>query len=165
MTLSAQVLLRRENRVITVLATALLLGGVYLLAMILFPPSLRTKNAWFMDEQTGQLVVEPATAIPPLLNKDHQPTLVRAIFVTCTTDQDRRLAYLEKYTPEAQAAFADVRSGAQPLTPAFLFTTQTGHMIRRPDAGSRWVRATSAEGVAILNGIKCGESIPRYCPP
>jgi hypothetical protein len=161
----SQLLLRRGNLSLAALAAAVLVGGLYLVAMIVFPPTLRLKNAWFMDEQTGELIVEPATAIPPLLNKNHQPALVRAIFVTGAGDKDRKLAYLEKYTPEAQAAFADVRSGAQPPTPAFLLTTQTGHLIRLPAAGSPWVRAGSAEGVAILDGISCGSGAAHYCPP
>ncbi len=165
MAVISQLLSRRENLSLAALAAAVLVGGLYLVAMIVFPPTLRLKNAWFMDEQTGELIVEPATAIPPLLNKNHQPALVRAIFVTGAGDKDRKLAYLEKYTPEAQAAFADVRSGAQPPTPAFLLATQAGHLIRRPDAGAGWVRTNSAEGVAILNGIKCDGGLARYCAP
>ncbi len=159
-------------RITMLTALAVLAGGGYLLANLLHPATMRMSNAWYIDEQDGDKSLNPAdaislpaTSIAPLKNKVGAPTVVRAMFVTCTTEKDRRLVYLEKYTPQAQAAFAKVQSGAESPSPSFLSSTQAGHLIRLPDPGAPWVPINSAAGVTILNGIKCEHRVPTYCAP
>jgi len=153
-------------------ALAVLIGGLYLLVHLIRPPALRLHQAWFIDEKDGKTALNPADAfaagadnIPPLLNKEEKPAIVRAIFVFHGNYHQRQLAYLEKYTPRGQDAFDQIRQHVTDLSPWFLFTTQNGHLIRLPAPGSPWVPVGSPEAIKVFTRVYEGAKPLTYCPP
>ena len=134
---------------------------------------------YFYDTSTRQLSVHPADELPPLKNAAGKAVIVRAVFLTCTSCGNRKLAYLLKYTAAAQAAekylIHPPGSGA-PQSEVGQFAAQVptlkvevadGTLIRLPTPGSKWVGKLSPQGAAILQqASKCpGNQYAQPCLP
>lgn len=102
-------------------------------------------KAFFMDVETGEVTVRPITDTPPLENAAGKKTIVRAVFLTADGGQTKKLAYLMK-APEARAV------GQDELPPG-----ATDMLVRLPEPKSKWVRASSLEGAAVISHNPYGE--------
>lgn len=121
-------------------------------------PRIPTK-AYYVDDETGEESLQSINAIPPLLNKAGKPTLVREMCYRCTacSPTERRIGYLEKFTPEAQEKLNKMRRKAR-RTGADLNIDEiaaTGFLVRSPAKGSPWVLAESEEGKKVTSNIGC----------
>jgi len=133
-----------------------IVAGIVILAAVLyyyradlFRPGRIVKqspHAYYIDEQTGEETVEPATAVPPLPNAEGKPTRVRAYFFSADGGKTRVAGYYEKYSAQAKTAI-------ETLPPDQLDQQwqmiDLGHLVRRPAAGSPWVWVQSEEGQRI----------------
>jgi len=102
-------------------------------------------HCFFVDEVTGEAVVEPIDAIPPLPGKDGSPTLVRAVYYTLGRDDEKQLAYMEKHSEEGRAAAVARASDPNIMGPPPQL------LVRGPEAGSKWVLRDSEEGMKVMN--------------
>ena len=100
-------------------------------------------QVFFVDEITGDIVVEPAETIPPIAGSDGKPTLVRGCFYTLGSDAEKQLAYLEKYTDASKAAAATQTAYDPASAPPEV-------LVRAPEPGSLWVRADSPAGEKVI---------------
>ena len=115
-------------------------------------PDLATMKAFFMDEETGEIEIRLASEIPPLTGKSGQPTVVLARFFTATTDDARKLIYLERYTPEGKQAKEATRNG-RPPTMEEMEALRRGTQVRFPERNSPWVFVDTPQGHAVLNAV------------
>lgn len=134
---------------------------------------------YFYDISTKQLSVRPATDLPPLKDASGKAVIVRAIFVTCTTCGNRRLAYLMKYNSAARAAKkyldhppgsgAPQRQIAQfaAETPTLKLDVANGTLVRLLQTGSPWYYSRSPEGSDIIRkAMQCpGGRFAQTCQP
>ena len=108
-------------------------------------------NVFYYDESTGAVSVRPFTDIPPLMGSDGKPSLVRAVFISYGSDEEKKLAYLEKYE-DAAKAMLDKSIQENPLRTASidaLIGAEGGHLVRLPEPGSPWVRTGTPEAVEV----------------
>lgn len=117
---------------------------------------------WFYDVQTGELFVyagaEPAPVTAPSGGEG-----VQAFVFACgeCTESNRRIGYLEKYTPEGLAYLKNSpldEEGA--ADPGYL----VGHITE--DGSILWVKSGSAQGRMITEQYRgrCQEK-PKICDP
>ena len=111
-------------------------------------------HVYFVDEVSGEVVVEPANTIAPFPGKDGSPTLVRGVFYTLGADEEKRLAHLEKWADANLAAAAQTNPSIVPGASAIL--------VRAPEPGSPWVRADSAEGEKVVSKLGAASSMPGF---
>lgn len=152
---------------IAVGAVPLVLACVLVISHYTSPPEPDWPKAYFIDEETGDVSVRLADEFPPLPGADGKPTVVRAIYVTFSTPENKALAYLEKYTDQAKAQLQKDKGenkGIALAQPQLL----SGLLVRRPDKGSPWLVAGSADAGKLMDEVfKPGPSgaPPRMCPP
>lgn len=157
-----------------VAAVALLVAGV--LALRLFGASHEIGDrAFYFDESEAKLYVGPAGQYPPLRGIGGAPEDgVSAMVYVCTEDaskDDRRIAYLQKYTPELIAELEKARrehdeqgSISEPIDRRYM-SAQT--LVRRVDE-DQWHPQSSPEGQAIIAVLtqRCENgNYPRLCSP
>ncbi len=125
--------------------------------------------AFYIDEETGKITTRASNELPPLIGESGKPTVVRAIYLTPSDIGHKFVAYYEKYTDEAIARVKAVASTSAIGAPP---PVRGGILIRRPDAGSLWLNADSAEGQKLLEAIynppgrkESGSGPLRLCPP
>ena len=100
-------------------------------------------KVFFYDESNGAVVVEPIDALPPLPNSEGKLTLVRAVYYTFGTDDEKQLAYLEKLADADRAA-----AESPPSDPNIIHIPPT-MLVRRPEPGSPWVPEQSDAGMKV----------------
>jgi hypothetical protein len=111
-----------------------------------------TMNAFFMDEETGMVEIRLASEIPPLIGKSGKPTVVLARFFTSSSDDSRKLIYLERCTPEVKLAVESARSGPT-LSMEASEALHHGTQVRAPEPNSPWYSAESRDGQAVMNAV------------
>ena len=113
-------------------------------------------HMFFVDDITGDIVVEPVDAIPPLPGPDGRPTLVRGYFYTLGSDADKQLAYLEKYSDAGRAAMAARATATEPMD------SPPETLVRAPKPGSPWVRLESPEGERVMSVLNDAAVKPGF---
>ena len=111
-------------------------------------------KVYFIDENTGDISVQPATAIPPLRDARGNPTLVRAYFYSCGGGTEKQPAYYEKYSEQARNA---METAGPELSPEAHQLIYNGRRVRRPVPGSPWIPANSPEGRSITRPENCAD--------
>ena len=119
-------------------------------------------SIWFYDESEQKLYAAPRDAIPPEKGIGGESgDGVRAVVVACPGEQDnaagRRIAYLEKYTPEmkellerVQAARSAGRVCEETIPPADSEQFQRSVLVRRAGE-SEWHDTTTPEAREIMS--------------
>jgi hypothetical protein len=115
-------------------------------------PSRPAELAYFYDEGERALFPAPRNLLAPVSGwRKPGSVAVRAIVIAANGDPEdkaaRRIAYLEKYSPELKAALEAARSGQAGAPPRQF--RQDFTLVRRPDE-SDWHAISSREGKAIL---------------
>ncbi len=142
-------------------------------------PVSAASSYYFYDTSTRQVSVRPATELPPLKNAAGKRTVVRAVFITCTSCGNRQLGYLLKYTAAARSAkkYLDNPPGKgapqneigqfASEVPTLKLQVANGTLIRLPKTGAHWVYAQSPQGTAIIRKVtECpGHRYARTCVP
>ena len=105
-------------------------------------------SAYFIDEATGHVSVAPVDAVPPLLNQQGQPALLRVVFLTPDGGRTRIAAYYEKYTAASKKLLETL--SPEERTQRWL-EIEAGHLVRRPEPGAPWVPEPSDAGTAVKN--------------
>jgi hypothetical protein len=103
---------------------------------------------FFVDDVTLKQERHTAFEIPPIMTKDDR-TVVMAMY--CRGDDGQpKLWYLKKYPPELKAEFEeDIRLHGKP--DPLLYMAKGGEaLVRKPEAGSPWVKITSPEGMEVI---------------
>jgi hypothetical protein len=104
-------------------------------------------SAYFVDEDTGEEFVRPATDIPPLEGKNKKPTVVREFKYSLDGGKTSKVGYYYKYTESMKqkldAAIAAGHGGDIDGNP--------GELVRAPAAGNKWVLFGSPEADAITH--------------
>jgi hypothetical protein len=152
---------------------AYLAGGLIVLAAIIVfatrssTPGLPTR-AFYIDEETGEESLQPATSVPPLNNKNGKPTLVQVMKFSCEkpgkvrgSGANAKVGYYRKYTPEAKRSIEQPPTDIERTEEAERLRTE-GEFVRLPAPGSPWVRAISEEGERIVQSIQCAPGEQRY---
>jgi hypothetical protein len=110
-------------------------------------------NVFYLDELTNEESVHAVTDIPPLIGKSGKPTLVKATKISCDGGKTSHIAFLEKFTPEAQEQLKKL----PPESTQRIDVIRRGSLIRLPAAGSPWVLDASPQGQKIRNQNACPE--------
>jgi hypothetical protein len=129
-----------------------------------------SERAYFYDESERKLFAAPRTMLAPFPGLKTGSTAVRAIVISTNGNpadkSARRIAYLEKYTPELKAALEAARAGrGGPAPPREILFGST--LVRRPDEAD-WRPISSREGKAILNEWQTpgpDGKLPTVCSP
>ena len=151
------------NQKLTTVLTAVVLVG--LVGYIAWYVSGMTSNspqigkAYFTTDEGATLLVEDENRRAPFQHEGKEA--VRAYVYEC--DGEQFVAYLERYSPEAMAAFAEYDaeaasrprgSGPPPSMGKAQSMTRSGLQVKRP-GGDEWISATSPEGTDIKRNVKC----------
>jgi len=156
------------------LVSATLAAVPLVLAALLFgyssvsPPEAKWPVADYIDEETGEQSLRRSDEVPPLQGKSGGFTVVRAVYLTPSTQDKRFIGYFEKCTEEAKARAATARSAETGILSPNFTGLKGGILVRRPEKGSPWVNAESPEGVRMLDQIYRPDpsATPmRLCPP
>lgn len=118
------------------------------------------KYAYYIDEETGEESEQSINEIPPLVNeKTGKPTLVRASYYSCGSCKkgERKLAYLEKFTPQAKDTLEKARKASAEGQPPMedMSVHMRGYLVRSPEPGAKWVLAESDPGRQVTSAIQC----------
>jgi hypothetical protein len=113
-------------------------------------------GTYYVNEETGELSIQPLHAIPPLPDAAGQPVLVRACLYTADGGKTKSAAYYEKYSDAVQAMLA---AGAQDPGKYDDRLFKSGRLVRLPEKGSPWVEADSDAGRKIIAGFPTGANI------
>jgi hypothetical protein len=136
----------------TALASTLALGALVLLYRTVFASDGRRAGAFFYDVSAGRLFVAPLGSVPPIRGIDGpEDDAFRAVVISMSGDPadktSRRIAYLERYSPELKQQMEAAQAGGPPPS------------IGRSEAQShRWVRRTNDTDWAPL-ASEAGERV------
>jgi hypothetical protein len=148
-----------NNSALAKIALAVVLMGIAAVCFFRFGPpgEGHDDGAYFYDVAEETLFVAPRGSIPPITGVKGRPAAgVRAVVISMSGDpgdkKNRRIAYLESYTPELKQLFEEVRAArAEGRSPARAIDRgQVPHntLVRRPK-DAEWRPLDSAEGEAI----------------
>ena len=137
----------------SIAAVPLVLAGVLLAYSRMDPPAPPWPLADFVDEETGSLSQQRADQLPPLVGESGRLTVVRAMYLTASTPEQKFIGYYQKLTPETINTLNASRSTKTGLINSDVEVVRAGTLVRRPEAGSPWVLATSPEGARLLRQI------------
>lgn len=169
--------MQENSMVVSVVMGILLLCGVMLIGYEAgwFTHKPRgPSGVYFIDEETDEVTVQPATEIAPLKGSGGKMTVVNVVYYTCTTCAARKPAYYMKYTDEAKAYIEQHRNDPpppgdrpKPLDLVMAQLRQTGQLVRLPERGSPWVLMVSPEGLQIQSRAQqnCPGSAYHVCVP
>lgn len=109
--------------------------------------------AWFYDVSKGRLFTAPRTAVPPIRGIDGpEEDAFKAVVVSVTgRPQDassRRVAYLEKFSPELKARMEAAQTGGAPLEVSRA-EMQRQRFVRRLSE-TNWFRLDSPEAERVM---------------
>jgi hypothetical protein len=113
-----------------------------------------SEKTYFYDLSAKKLFAAPREALPPIPGIDNpEEDAVRAIVICVSGDPakeaNRKIAYLEKYTPELKQSLALVRAGkAEPLPRG----QRKGYVYVKRSEDPDWYRTDTPEGEAVMNG-------------
>jgi len=136
------------------LAVILLAGAGFGFYRFLRNDSGISEQTFFYDLSAKKLFAAPREALPPIRGVDSpEADAVRAIVICISgnlaKEADRRIAYLEKYTPELKQSLELVRAGkAEPLPRG----QRKGYVFVKRAEDNDWFRSDSPEGEQIITG-------------
>lgn len=154
----------------TALATAAAAAGVFLLVRSLTGDATRT-GVFFYDESARRLFVAPMGSVPPIAGVDGPDAdAFRAVVVSVTGNPDdkasRRIAYLERYSPEMKAQIEAAQAGGP--TPAIGRSEGLAHRWVRRTNDTEWIPMADPRSEEIVSGWAvpgpAGET-PVLCTP
>ncbi|HTV47234.1 MAG TPA: hypothetical protein VMG59_02200 [Phycisphaerae bacterium] len=149
----------RNSAVIGIIALVAAIVALAFIIRQIFPPhGGPVPQCYFYDTSNGTVSVRPQTDYPPLIGSTGQPTVVYAIYLTCSTCENKYLAYLQKYTPASQQMLNHTLSGK--ASTSYQGTFSVGFLVCRPDDTSNWYPAGSPEGLQIIQSKPCPNNQP-----
>jgi hypothetical protein len=142
------------RRLKTVLAALAAAGALALLGRTLFSGSARG-GAYFYDVSAARLFVAPAGSVPPIRGVDGpEEDAFRAVVVSVTGDPSdkgsRRIAYLERYSPELKRQMEAAIAGGPPPEIGRAAAQQHRWVRRTNDVD--WTPLASETGERIVSG-------------
>ncbi len=128
-------------------------------------------SAYYYDTSTQQFYTYPSSRTPPLKNSAGKRTIVLAYMYTCSSCGNRKIAWLQKYSSQAQKMLQQMLHAApkpgQPMmappmeSPVF----GTGILVRSPAKGSPWYPIQSPEGQQVARLPPCSSGTGKVCLP
>lgn len=163
--------LERSKGLVVAASVAMLLvaGAVTWWAHGRQPDNAVPTKAWFYDIETMTPFVADYLAVAPIMAPSKQPgadklgTGMRARYFACggCSDQNRRLGYLERLTPEGKAVRDQMRAGGTGpgQNPQRLALQAAETRLVSASEPVEWVSESSPEGAAIMGKAKqCPDS-------
>ena len=153
-----------------------LLFGLAILFFVLFSSPEREALEYFYDESERKLFTTPIGSIPPIKGiNDDQFDGVRAIVIApkgqCGDESARRIAYLEKWSPQLkqQMEAAARAKAAGHAVPNFVGRSQRKfhQFVRRADS-PQWYTMNTDEAAKIMATLRTKDAqgkIPEICMP
>jgi hypothetical protein len=90
---------------------------------------------------------------------------VRAWLYTCGTSTDKKLGYLERYTPQFLKQLAQSKAANQPMDPMIIVEQgDTIYEVKKPGTGA-WVQKASAAGQKIITPPCPQGQAPNWVTP
>ena len=121
---------------------------------------------YFLDEDTGQVIVGTERDVPPLVGKNGKASVVQAIYMTADDERGKTLVYLQKYTDKAKAVLDEQTRSKGRMDPWAAIAQTAELLVRKPEPGAPWVKATSPEGQVVINSFQAPPNARvRYCNP
>jgi hypothetical protein len=118
-------------------------------------------KAYYTDDDGQSLFADSASRLPPFQRDGREA--VRAVVLTCDGGHGRFIGWLEKYTPEAQAAYERQGADSSPSR-AMMGPMASGVLVKKP-GDSLWVSQQDPRYLRIV-GIVCPDgSIPERVLP
>ncbi len=123
------------------------------------------KKLWFYDLNTGELFAGDVAELPPIAapSGDLQgaasgtPAGVLASVIKIEGQDERKVAFLQQYQPDAKAAIASARENAR-AGPANYEKIMAGTMVALPPATAgapvKWVTMSSPDGYKITMAME-----------
>jgi hypothetical protein len=145
--------IQRRPGVAAVLAVALIAAGI---GLSIF---LRSGNAsgggssglaWFTDDDGKTWFADDARRLPPF--DHHGKTASRAFVFECTAHQTKFVAYLQRFTPEAQRAVGEAQAASDSRPESFNTVQVRGVEVKLPGS-TQWVSVNSPEGARIRDPV------------
>lgn len=158
--------MNKSNIFSLTLAVVLLTGAAVLLVRFLRQGDGISEQTFYYDLSEKKLFAGPREALPPIRGlNDAEEDGVRAVVIAVNQDpQDkshRKIAYLEKYTPEFKVQLALVRAGkAEPLSSK---ERNTMRFVRRVDE-EEWHAVSTPEGEKILTNWNVPDANGKFPP-
>jgi hypothetical protein len=109
-------------------------------------------QAYFYDLSKGELFTASANLIPPIRGIDSaEEDGVKAVVIAPTPNdkKNRRIAYLERYSPELRRDMEEAR--AKQTRPVIDRSSQQNFRFVRRASDTNWYSMNSAEGQRIVN--------------
>ena len=162
--------MNRSNALKLALAVALLGGATFLGVRFFRQSDGISEQTFFYDLSEKKLFAAAREALPPIRGlNDAAEDAVRAVVISASADAkdkgSRKIAYLEKYSPEYKQRLEQVRAGrAEPLARG---ARNALRFVRRV-ADSQWHPVSTPEGERILtewNVPGPGGQFPAVCSP
>jgi len=133
-----------------------IIGAVVVVAILLFflrggekPNNVTAASkTFYVDEETGKESVRAGIEFPPLVGASGKRTLVQACKFSADGGETKTIAYLLKYTDEAQEELAS-KPNLDDSRKSDL--ARDCLLVRRPGDGQKWVLRSSTEGQNIVN--------------
>ena len=158
------------------LTLAGVLFGLAILFFVLFSSPEREALEYFYDESEQRLFTAPTGSIPPIKSPiDDQFDGVRAIVIApkgrCDDESVRRIAYLEKWSPQLkqQMEAAERAKAAGHAVPNLEGRSQRKfhQFVRRTDS-PQWYHMNTDEAAKIMATLRTKDAegkIPEVCTP
>ncbi len=161
-----------KTQAIQLLLALGLLAGAFAVFVELRPaPENANRQAFFYDESEQKLFVAPGDSIPPIHGL-HSPEMVsmRAIVISANGDPKdkaaRKVAYLEKYSPQLKQQLEEMQAGNRAAAPP-REARQSQILVRRL-SDTAWYPVNSTEGESITTEWQVtgpDGRTPVVCPP
>jgi hypothetical protein len=148
-----------------VIRTAIVSGAIFLLILIFklisYNPSSEVLNprVWFFDLNTKELFADDGEKIPPIdapsgTLENGERAGVRAYVFNYGQEpnQQKIIAYLEKFTPEGKDCVYDCRTAGTKVTKEMIAEMNKNRLVCCPN-NVNWVSANSEEGKEILRSV------------
>jgi hypothetical protein len=159
-----------KQRLPLIVTSALAAGALLLLYRTVFGGN-TTGGAYFYDVSAKRLFVAPHGSVPPLRGIDGpEEDAFRAVVISDSGDpadkKSRRIAYLERYSPELKKQMEEAQAGGPP--PTITRSEAQAHRWVRRTNDTEWTPLTSEAGEQLVSGWAVpGPSgvTPAVCTP
>ena len=113
------------------------------------------RKFYYIDEATGAESVHYGTEVPPLLNADGNPTIVRVMYYSGDGGATKCVGYYEKFDEDGKNAYlAYLKNPHGGNAEQLERCMQNGRYLRAAAKDSPWVKADSPEANGIMNSIR-----------
>ncbi|MCL5946258.1 MAG: hypothetical protein M1472_05320 [Planctomycetes bacterium] len=167
--------INENSAVVSIIAAVVAIVAIaFIVRNFIQTPNYGPTTAYYYDTSDGSVQVLPRSKYPPLIGKTGKPTLVWAEYYTCSSCSDKKLAYLEKYSPQAKKAMEQLQAEAnnpktKGMPPNFAMMQMAmaggGMLVRSPQKGSQWYPLESPEGMRIATPPACASGQLKACNP